>query len=58
MGFVAAIPIGAIILSSIGITRAKERNGRGKVPGIIGLVLGLLLFLLHIAFRGAVALSR
>ena len=58
MWFVGAIPIGAIIFSSIGITRAKERHGKGKVPGIIGLVLGLLLFFLHVVFRGAVALNH
>lgn len=51
MWIIGGIPVAAIIISRIGITKAKDRGGKGKGQATIGLGLGLLFFLLHLMMR-------
>jgi len=45
---IGIISLLAVIFSSIGLSKTKDYEGKGKVPAIIGLVLGILLTLIYI----------
>ena len=47
LSFIGIIPILAIIFSSIGLAKVKDRGGRGKVEAWIGLILGVLYTLVY-----------
>jgi hypothetical protein len=45
---IGIISLLAVILSLIGLSKAKHYGGEGKIPAIIGLALGIALTLIYI----------
>jgi hypothetical protein len=45
---IGIISLLAVILSPIGLSKAKHYGGEGKLPAIIGLALGIVLTLIYI----------
>jgi len=46
---IGIISLLAIVLSAIGLSKAKAYGGEGKIPAIIGLALGVILTLAYLA---------
>jgi hypothetical protein len=46
---IGIISLLALILSAIGLSKAKAYGGEGKIPAIIGLALGVILTLAYLA---------
>ncbi len=55
--FLVIIPILAMVTGSAGLTKAKERGGKGKVMAGVGVGLGVLFAIVHVVLRIATAAS-
>ena len=49
---IGVIPMAAIIFSTIGLSKVKERKGKGKTQAWIGLVLGIIYMLANFMIHG------
>jgi len=48
---IGIIPILAIVFSGIGLSKVKDRSGKGKVQAWIGLILGILYTLVYMLYH-------
>ncbi len=49
---IGLIPIAGIITSLVGIYKSGKLNGKGKIYAIIGLLLSIIYFLVHLKIYG------